>query len=930
MEAPVEAPVEDYLQEILRGFVTEAGAYLAGLRTLLARGAQGATGEDDLAEGYRLLHSLHGASSMLGLADLGDSAAVGEALLGEIAGGRPFDAAARELLGATVARLTEALESVSAGLLPGAGAAPAPIDAGREELPEPPVESLEESPEGAWEEPAAASLPPFSAADLPAMVLPDDLVAGFYEEAEEHLGAIGAALRELERDPAAGEALREVRRRAHTLKGAASMMGLTAIARVCHGLEDAFEQRTADLPAIQVAVDTLEDLVRRPAPAAATETAPAPGMAAGRTSGPAAAGPSGPRRTAAEEGVRVPLQRIDELVRVASELLVERSVFERAYEDLTRQAGELALSLRRLRGLTDRLDGDYEATALMRGRPGAPVEPAGPVDGSPEFDELEMDRYTGFHQLTRSLAETVSDVETVGAELAVTSTDFEAFILRQKRLVRELQEGLLGLRAVPVATLASRLLRAARNAAERTGKSVELTLVGEAVELDKNLLEQIVDPLLHLVRNAVDHGIELPAVRRERGKPERGSLVIAARHQGGQVVFEISDDGGGLDLAGVRAAAVARGLVPPEVGAALSDEEARELLFLPGFTTAQAVSEISGRGIGLDVVRSRVASLRGVVALDSTPGGGTRFTLRLPLTLAITRALLVRVAGRILALPAAGVERVARIDRGEVHHEAEHAWITLEGEELPVRALADVLTLRGTEEAAAARPLAVVIDLGDHREAFLVDALIESREVVVKPLGPMLRRVAGLAGATLLGDGSVVPILDPYTLPERKLAPPTFVQDRPAVTTLIPWRLEVMIVDDSLSVRRVLSNLAVNAGWLPSTARDGLEALELLQRRSHPPDVLLLDVEMPRMDGYELAATLRAQAAYASLPIVMITSRAGAKHREKAFASGVSQYLVKPFDPEVLINLVERLTAVGPVQRHSALLPPSPPAASPP
>jgi chemosensory pili system protein ChpA (sensor histidine kinase/response regulator) len=326
-------------------------------------------------------------------------------------------------------------------------------------------------------------------------------------------------------------------------------------------------------------------------------------------------------------------------------------------------------------------------------------------------------------------------------------------------------------------------------------------------------------------------------------------------------------------------------------------------------------------------VRSRVASLRGVVALDSTPGGGTRFTLRLPLTLAITRALLVRVSGRILALPAAVVERVSRIDRAEIHREAEHAWITLEGEDLPVRALADVLTLRGKEEAAAARPLALVVDLGDHREVFLVDALIESREVVVKPLGPMLRRVAGLTGATLLGDGSVVPILDPYTLPEGKLAPPSFFQDRPAVTTLIPWRLEVMIVDDSLSVRRVLSNLAVNAGWLPSTARDGLEALELLQRRSHPPDVLLLDVEMPRMDGYELAATLRAQAAYASLPIVMITSRAGAKHREKAFASGVSQYLVKPFDPEVLINLVERLTAVGPVQRHSALLPPSPPAA---
>lgn len=891
---------DDFLPEILRGFVAESRSYLASLRDLAGRDAGVSTA--DLGEGYRLLHCVRGAASMLELGEIAWTAGRGESLLEAASRGeRPFDDEARAVLASTLEAVELALGDLEVGLPP-APEEMAPIATSA------PVAAVRDSGDGTG-----------------------DVLEGFLEEAEEHLAALGEALRELEREPGAGAAaLREIRRRIHTLKGTAAMVGFGEVARLCHALEDALERPDGRDRAAWVheAVDLLENLVRQSeAPEAAERVAPLVlRLRAGSPPEREAESPKAPavpevpepvslavRAPVPPEQVRVPLERVDALVRVASELVVQRSVLERVHRELGRQAGELGLSLRRLSGLSGRLETDYEAAALTgaSGTSGAGGRGAAP---GAEFDELELDRYTAFHLLTRGLAETVSDVQAVGTELAGTTSEFEGFLQRQQRLLRELQDHLLRLRAVPLATLAGRLHRTVRVTAERCGKQAALVFEGESVELDKSLLEAVADPLLHLVRNAVAHGVEPAEARRAAGKPEEGTVRVTARYQGGQAVLEVADDGAGVDLAAVRAAGADLGLP----GDQLSEEEALSLLFLPGFTTARAVSEVAGRGVGLDAVRAQVEALRGTVTAGSDPGRGARFTVRLPLSLAITRALLVEAAGAPFAVPAAAVSRILRLEAGDVRQDrfkedGDDALVTLDGEDLPVRPLRDILRLGGGPGPAEARPLALVLDLGDHRAAVLVDRLIESRDVVVKPLGPLLRRVDGLAGATLLGDGSVVPILDPYTFPRWELGAarrPLALPEREVADAGGP--LEVLIVDDSLSVRRVLSNLAGNAGWVPLTARDGLEALEVLQARRRPPGVILLDIEMPRMDGYELAATLRGLPLYAGIPIVMLTSRAGEKHREKALGLGASEYLVKPFQPEVLVHVVERLAFATP------------------
>ncbi len=889
---------DDYMPEILRGFVAESRSYLVNLRGL----AEWSGSPADLAEGYRLLHSVRGAASMLGLNSLAATAGAGEALLEDASqGGQPFGVEAQGRLTRTLDDVELALAGIEAGLPP--------------ETPEP------ETPIAAPSSPPPARLRNANAGEV---------MEGFFEEAEEHLAAVGQALRDMERDPAAGPAaLREIRRCIHTLKGTAAMVGFGEISRLSHALEDALESPagSGQIPLVHEAVDLLEDLIHGPddpeptrrveplvsrllasrgRPEETLDDVPEPEPAASRAT-------AVPR-----EQVRVPLERVDVVVRAASELVVQRSILERVHGELVRQAGELGLSLKRLHGLSDRLETGYEALALT----GAGPAVDGSFIGDTEFDELELDRYTEFHVLTRGLAETVSDIQAVGSELSGATSDVEAFLQRQKRLLRELQDNLLRLRAVPLSTLAGRLHRTVRVTAEAAGRQARLEFEGESVELDKSPLEAIASPLLHLVRNAVVHGIEPRDARLAAGKPAEGTVRVTARYQGGQAVLEVTDDGAGIDLAAVRTAAADLGLPADE----LADDEALTLIFLPGFTTAHALSEAAGRGVGLDAVRAQVEALRGTIVASSEAGQGARFVIRLPLSLAITRALLVETAGALFAVPAAAISRVLRIEASEIHRGGgdtgdggdggdggDTALVRIDGEDLPVRNLRDILRLPG-KDPAEPRPLILVLDLGDHRGVAVVDRLVESRDVVIKPLGPLLGHVDGIAGATILGDGSVVPILDPYTFPgwdegtARRL---------PAISALAatavapPGPLEVLIVDDSLSVRRVLSNVAANAGWLPLTARDGLEALELLQSRQRTPNVILLDIEMPRMDGFELTAILRGLPAYAGIPIVMLTSRAGMKHRDKAFGLGVSEYLVKPFEPDVLIRVVERLALAG-------------------
>jgi len=475
-------------------------------------------------------------------------------------------------------------------------------------------------------------------------------------------------------------------------------------------------------------------------------------------------------------------------------------------------------------------------------------------------------------------------------------------------LTSEIQDKLMQLRMVPLATLATHLQRAVRVTARQRGKEAELVLEGEDVAFDKTMLEAMAEPLLHMLRNAVDHGIEAPEQRQALGKPPQGEIHLRAFREGSQIVLQMHDDGAGLDLQRLRATAVREDSLSEEDAARLTHEQLYALIFRPGLSTAQEVSEISGRGVGMDVVQTTVKRLKGQVSIDSTPGQGVTFTIRLPLTLAITRVFLVKANGQTFAIPFADVTQIVRLAPEAIASVDDTPVVSIAEQTVPVIRLSERLCLPATPESPVRLLPMVVTQAGDRQVAFVVDQLLGGREVVVKPLGSHLRRVQGVIGCTVMGDGSVVLILNP-----RELARPGHQHMTAQPAALTPQStqssevFEVLIVDDSFSVRQVVSNLIKSAGWHPVLARDGLEALDIMQRSAAPPALILLDVEMPRMDGYELTSTLRAHAAYRDIPIVMLTSRAGEKHQHKAFEVGATEYLVKPYQDETLLNVIHQL-----------------------
>ncbi len=913
--------------ELLAGFVEEAKSYLPAITAGIeaARGAP-ASGKS-VAEAHRLAHSIKGAASMVGLPALGGMAGRLEAQLealgsGALAPGRELEAA----LLAAVAEIESYLDGVVSERRPAPELAPGP------------------------------------ALGLSLAEVSPELAESFLDEAQDHLSVVATALAALAAAPALRPPLAEIRRSVHTLKGTAALVGFGAVSRLAHRMEDLLDLLVeadtpvspADLGLLYATADELSDLVatggdlesaatggiyrryrerlgdeatERPLPEPPSYRELSEETRSNGTAAPAAR--TAPLRVAP---LRVPWDRLEELVRLVSELVVNRSTFEQHFGTLTREVGELDLSVARLRRISGRLETGYEAAALGGGKPwGGGFRALGAAAGGARydaahqgtngkgttgFDELELDRYTELHLITRELGETGSDIAALSGELTGTIGDFDGYLARLSRLTSEVQDGLLRLRMVPLGTLAARLERAVRVTAQQQGKSAELLIEGSHVELDKTVLEEIADPLLHLMRNAVDHGLEPPALRRAAGKPERGRLRLAATHEGTEVVLTVEDDGAGLDTDSIREAAVAQGYVGPQEAAGLGPDEVSELLFLPGFSTAGEVSEVSGRGVGLDVVKTTVERMKGSVALQSTPGAGTRVSIRLPVSLAILKVLMVAAGGRRYAVPLAVVTQILRADRRDLESVGQEPVLRAGDEVLPVIHLAEALG--GTDAPAVAAgdvhlPV-LVVRLGGRKYALVVETLLEAREVVVKGLGPHLKRVPGLTGATLMGDGSVVLILAPAELVERKARDAVRVAARSRAAALQPRRrgaraLEVMIVDDSLSVRRVLSALLRGAGIRPTTARDGVEALEILQHASQPPDVLLLDIEMPRMDGYELVATLKGQPALAGIPVVMLTSRAGDKHRQRAFELGVADYVVKPFQDEALLAILRRLGA---------------------
>ena len=617
-------------------------------------------------------------------------------------------------------------------------------------------------------------------------------------------------------------------------------------------------------------------------------------------------------RRAPQELVKVPAELLEGLVNLAGETSIFRGRVEQQVSDVSFTLGEMEATIERVRDQLRRLDTETQAQILSRYQ--AEAERAGYDD----FDPLEMDRHSQLQQLSRALFESASDLLDLKETLAARNRDAETLLLQQARVNTELQEGLMRTRMVPFDRLVPRLRRIVRQVAGELGKQVEF-LVGNATgEMDRSVLERIVAPLEHMLRNAVDHGIEVGTKRVAAGKPEQGNIRLDLSREGGDIVLALSDDGAGINLEAVRRKAIERGLMQP--GSELSDHDVLQFILEAGFSTAEQVTQISGRGVGMDVVHSEVKQLGGSMSIESTLGKGTRFLIRLPFTVSVNRALMVYSGEDLYAIPLNTIEGIVRVSPYELeaYYQPGASRFEYAGQTYELRYLGELLNNgQRPKLVGQSLPLPVIlVRSNEHSVAVQVDSLAGSREIVVKGLGPQFATVPGISGATILGDGRVVVILDLLATirvlhahlltqqqPLRLLG-----EDEPADVEVDRPTL-VMVVDDSVTVRKVTSRLLERNGMNVLTAKDGVDAITQLQERK--PDIILLDIEMPRMDGFEVATLVRHDEHLKELPIVMITSRTGEKHRDRAMAIGVNEYLGKPYQESLLLETIQRL-----VTRH--------------
>jgi chemosensory pili system protein ChpA (sensor histidine kinase/response regulator) len=602
------------------------------------------------------------------------------------------------------------------------------------------------------------------------------------------------------------------------------------------------------------------------------------------------------------EMARVDADLLDTMLNNAGEVSIFRARIDQQVNSIDFNLAELARTVTRLKEQLRGLEIETEAQVLNRHQD---VEPR-----RSDFDPLELDRYSALQQYSRALAETSGDVASIQGLLETLTREAQNLLTQQSRVITELQNGLMRTRMVPFQRHVQRLTRLVRQAANDTGKRAELVVQGAAAELDRQMLERMVPPLEHLLRNAVVHGVEAPERRTALGKPDVGRISISLERDGAEVVIVVADDGAGISVKLIREKAIALGLIDSH--AKLTDEEAVQLILEPGFSTAGHVTQAAGRGVGMDVVATEVKRLGGGLFIDTTPGKGSRFTIRLPFTLAISQALIVRVADETYALPLATVEGVVRLPRNIVarHLGKDAPLFEYGGQKYRFQQLGSFVGMGATRLPESEVSISVVlIRAGEHSTALVTDELVGSREIVVKSLGPQISGIRGIAGATILGDGRIVIILDMGSLVRSEW------RARPTETVVLDQRDRrtfALVVDDSITVRRVTQRLLERNGMRVLTAKDGVDAVSLLQE--HLPDIILLDIEMPRMDGYEVAAHVRNDPRLKDIPIVMITSRVSEKHRARAIELGVDDYLGKPYQESQLLDAIEPL-----VNRRSAI-----------
>ncbi len=731
----------------------------------------------------------------------------------------------------------------------------------------------------------------------------DQLLPIFLEEALELYPLIGSTLRAWHEKPEDIQLGQNLQRSLHTLKGSARMAGAMRLGELTHRVEDRVEQvvKSGELDAelwdeldgyldrIGTAIEHLQHPQATQADAQSTgETHPKDRFEITQTIQKQALD-VGAERAIQAALLRVRSDTVDRLVNEAGEVSVARSRAELELRELKKSVFELTESANRLRKQLREIEihaeGQMEARTTVAG------------ESAEKFDPLEFDRFTRFQEVTRFMNESVHDVQTVQQTLLKNLAETEAALAAQSQLNRDLQQGLMAIRMVPFASISERLYRIVRQTCKELGKRANLELSGTEVELDRSVLEKMTAPFEHLLRNAVAHGLETPEKRQATGKEPIGEISLALRHESNEVVFEFNDDGAGLDVARVRQKAIDSGAI--QGGEEISDELAMQLIFTPGLSTAQEVTEISGRGVGLDVVRSEITALGGRIDVSSEPGHGVNFTIHLPLTLAVTQALLVRAGHHTYALPSNMIENVQQLKPAALKAAYKKKYIEWQGARYPMHYLTHLL---GDEAEMASKPYNAVLQLraGDSRIAVHVDELLGNHEVVVKNIGPQLARMPGIAGATVSSSGEVILIINPIAysqriVPVKKKAKPTVVEEAHHLPV-------VMVVDDSLTVRKITGRLLARSGYHVVAAKDGVDALEQLAEAL--PDVMLLDVEMPRMDGFELTKRMRKDERTKAIPIIMITSRTAEKHRNYALELGVNDYMGKPYHDEELLKSI--------------------------
>jgi two-component system chemotaxis sensor kinase CheA len=735
----------------------------------------------------------------------------------------------------------------------------------------------------------------------------------FRDETSEHVRALNDALMAIESqiDEAQRRAeLDRAFRAVHTIKGSARMLGFEPIARLAHALEhvldevrqgkriperslidlllrggDLIMQLTSEVPHLSAATlaqlpELLQALGDTTTPAAAA-TSPLPPLPAPATSSatetPVATPPdtASPSRTG-RQTVRVRVDRLDRLFNLAGELNIGQQWL-----------AELERELERLQKMVE-----HQQRALL-----ALEHDLGRLRFSPSQRQLLDARLAELRGTQTTLTDHVQhQLDRLGRHL-----------LHQNLLVKELEHEVMAVRLLPIATLFNGLPRLVRDLAAATGKQVQLDIYGETTELDRKVLELIGDPLVHLVRNAIDHGLELPEERIAAGKSPVGLVRIGAEAAGNEIRIRIQDDGRGIDTDRLRRRAVELGWLTAERAGQLDTQEALDLIFQPGFSTATTITEISGRGVGMDVVRTNLLELGGQVRIDTVVGQGTTVTLTIPLTLITSQIVLVQVAQQVVALPATAVQSIIWVQRNQVYFIDNQPAITYQQRAISLIPLAALLDVPA--ESPLQRHLrapALILKARQKRVALLVDDLIDEREAVVKPLGPLFARRPALSGAVQLGDGRLILLINPFYLVEsnthRSLPPATERKALPTATT--PARL--LVVDDSFTTRELLRSILQSAGYDVTVAIDGADALDRLRATTY--DLVVSDIEMPRVDGFTLTTRIRNDLALVDLPVILITSLASEEHRRRGLEVGAQAYIVKSqFNQDSLLKVIQQL-----------------------